>query len=187
VLVQDELDGRHWFEEPLKLPLELETVENRKPPPVIVVLATVCEMLTTYCIELMAETMVVPVITPTPAMVPPMLGAFVKTESVSVVPEIEPVVLIEHAVLPVAGWQKSDGVDVARKDPDAHALHTRSATPAATAPYEVPAGQLVLCAVQPVVDVRTFAPVEGVVGADENQPAGQIVHVRSVVVVAGAE
>ena len=114
MLVQDALDKKQPLEEPLKLPLELETVENRKPPPVIVVLATVCEMLTTYCIELMTETMVVPDAMPTPAMTPPTLGAFVKTESVSVVPEIEPVVLIWHAVAPKAGLQKSDGVEVAR-------------------------------------------------------------------------
>ncbi len=44
-----------------------------------------------------------------------------------------------------------------------------------------------LCAVQPVVDVRTFAPVDGVVSADEYLPAGQMVHVRSVVVVAATE
>ena len=44
-----------------------------------------------------------------------------------------------------------------------------------------------LCAVHPVVDVRTFASVEGVVDADEYLPAGQMVHVRSVVFVASAE
>ena len=113
-MVQDELDPKHWFEEPLKLPLALETVENRKPAPPIVVLATVCEMLTTYCIELMTETMIVPDATPTPEMVPPTLGAFVKTESVSVVPEIEPVVLTWHTVVPGAGRQKIDGVEVVR-------------------------------------------------------------------------
>jgi len=45
----------------------------------------------------------------------------------------------------------------------------------------------VLCAVHPVVDVRTFASTEGVVSADEYLPAGQMVHTRSSVVVAAAE
>ena len=43
----------------------------------------------------------------------------------------------------------------------------------------MPAGQLVLCAVHPVADVRTFASTEGVVCADEYVPAGQSAWVYS--------
>jgi len=112
--VQVELDVKQAFETPLRFPPELDTIDVSKPAPEIVVLATVCDLLTTYCIVLMAETMVVPERMPVPKMVPPMVGAFVKTESVRVVPEIEPVVRTVQGLPPEVGWQKIEGVGVDR-------------------------------------------------------------------------
>ena len=45
---------------------------------------------------------------------PPIRGAFVKTESVRVLPLIEPVVTTEQGLSLDAGWQKFEGVDVVR-------------------------------------------------------------------------
>ena len=110
---------------PLRLPEALDTVDVSKPAPVIMVLATVCEMLTTYSIPFVlpgtGPTMYVPgsiVIASSREMISPTnspnKGTFVKAESVRVVPEIEPVVVTVQGLLLEAGSQKIEGVDVVR-------------------------------------------------------------------------
>ena len=47
------------------------------------------------------------------------------------------------------------GVSVTRKKPLGQAWHVRSVAPEAMAVYCVPGGQVVLCVVQPVLDVLT--------------------------------
>jgi hypothetical protein len=45
---------------------------------------------------------------------PPIMSAFVKTESVRVLPSIEPVVMTEQGLSLDAGWQKIEGVGEVR-------------------------------------------------------------------------